>query len=236
MSRLQCRHWIARAAVVVALFSSRPADAQVIVDPSPTPQPGGLVNNLITGVAYDVVNQAKAERSLQYYRAKIERDAGRGHSGFVDHDARKIESLQYRIVVDEWLIRKNSLQAPGCYPFPLRGHPISCAAIAQMRSQPSEAYSWGPVPTPAPMVAAPTIPITIVNADPSGAGVAFAIDGVAHQAAGGSRQELAVAPTSNITYDGGGSVGPRRYQVSPGVYEFRSTPEGWALYKLPGTP
>ena len=86
------------------------------------------------------------------------------------------------------------------------------------------------------MAAAPTIPITIVNAEPAGAGVAFAIDGVAHQAPAGSRQDLAVAPDSNITYDGGGSLGQRRYLISPGLYEFRSTAEGWALYKLPGTP
>ncbi len=86
------------------------------------------------------------------------------------------------------------------------------------------------------MAAAPTIPITIVNAEPAGAGVAFAIDGVAHQAPAGSRQDLAVAPNSNITYDGGGSLGHRRYRISPGLYEFRSTAEGWALYKLASTP
>ena len=86
------------------------------------------------------------------------------------------------------------------------------------------------------MAAAPTIPITIVNAEPAGAGVAFAIDGVTHQAPAGSRQDLAVAPDSNITYDGGGSLGQRRYRISPGLYEFRSTAEGWALYKLPDKP
>ena len=86
------------------------------------------------------------------------------------------------------------------------------------------------------MAAAPTIPITIINAETAGAGVAFAINGVAHQAPAGSRQDLAEAPDSNITYDGGGSLGQRRYLISPGLYEFRSTAEGWALDKLPGTP
>ncbi len=86
------------------------------------------------------------------------------------------------------------------------------------------------------MAAAPTIPITIVNAEPAGDGVAFAIDGVTHQAPAGSRQELAVAPDSHITYDAGGSLGQRRYRISPGVYEFRSTAEGWALYKLADKP
>ena len=69
-----------------------------------------------------------------------------------------------------------------------------------------------------------------------GGRIAFAIEGVAHQAPAGSRQDLAVAPDSNITYDGGRSLGRRRYLISPGLYEFRSTAEGWALYKLPGRP
>ena len=66
MSRLRCRGSIAQAAVVVALLWSRPADAQVGVDPGPPREPGGLVNNLLTGVQYDIVNQAKAEHRLQY--------------------------------------------------------------------------------------------------------------------------------------------------------------------------
>ena len=86
------------------------------------------------------------------------------------------------------------------------------------------------------MAAAPTIPITIVNAEPAGVGVALAIDGVPFLAAGGSRQDLAVAPDSTITYDGGGSLGQRRYLISPGLYEFRSTAEGRSLYKLRGMP
>ena len=86
---------------------------------------------------------------------------------------------------------------------------------------------------PPPIVAAPRIPITIANAEPAGASVAFAIDGVAHQAPAGSRRDLAVAPNSKITYDGGGSVGHRRYRISPGRYEFRSTAEGWRDTNLP---
>jgi hypothetical protein len=56
------------------------------------------------------------------------------------------------------------------------------------------------------------------------------------QAPAGSRQDLAVAPGSHITYDGGGSLGQRRYLISPGLYEFRSTAQGWAFYKLAGMP
>ena len=63
---------------MVALLSSRPADAQVGVDPGPPREPGGLLNSLITGVQYDIVNQALAEHHLQYLQAKLRRDAERG--------------------------------------------------------------------------------------------------------------------------------------------------------------
>jgi hypothetical protein len=237
MSRLQCQGSIALTAVVVALLSSRPADAQVVVDPGPPRQPVGLLNSLVTGVWYDVVNQAKAEHRLPHLQAKLSRDAERGDLAAVDCDVRRIDKLKYRIAVDEWLIRKNSLQCTGYYPIRFDALPCTapCTAIAAATRPPQAPdFSW-PVPTPGPMAAAPTIPITIINAETAGAGVAFAINGVAHQAPAGSRQDLAVAPDSNITYDGGGALGQRRYLISPGLYEFRSTAEGWALHKLPGT-
>ena len=131
MSKLQCRGSIAQAAVVVALLWSRPADAQVGVAPGPPGEPGGLLNNLVTGVQYDLVNQAKAERRLQHLQAKLRRDTERCHSAAAGRDVRRIDNLKYRIVVDEWLIRKNSLQDPGCYPYPIRMDAMSCAAIAQ---------------------------------------------------------------------------------------------------------
>jgi hypothetical protein len=241
MSRIPCRDSIVRAAVLVALLSSRPAGAQ-FVGSGPPPHTGGLVNNLVTGVQYDIVNQAKAEHHLQYVQGKLRRDADRGHPAAVDRDVRRIQNLKFRIAVDEWLIRQNSLCDPGYYPYPVRLDPMTCAALAEAASPPRDPYFWQGFPAPAPppptpsVGAAPTIPITIVNAEPAGAGVAYAVDGVAHQAAAGSRQDLAVTPASNITYDGGGSLGPRRYQVSPGLYEFRSTAEGWALYKVASLP
>ncbi len=132
MSTLQCRGSIALAALVVALLSANPADAQVTNDPGPPREPGGLVNNLLTGVAYDVANQAAAEHRLDYVHEKLRRDAARGHADAVYHDRRTITNLHYRIVVDEWLIRKNSLCNPGNYPFSLRLDPISCAALADV--------------------------------------------------------------------------------------------------------
>ena len=136
MSRLQCRGSIALATVVIALFSSMPADAQVTNDPGPPREPGGLLNNLLTGVEYDLVNQAMAEKRVRHLQEKLRRDAERCNSAAVDRDARRIENLRYRIVVDEWLIRKNSLYNPGYYPYPIRMDAMSCAAIANVARPP----------------------------------------------------------------------------------------------------
>ena len=108
------------------------------------------MNNLVTGVQYDILNQAKAEHRLEHLQAKLRRDAERCNSAAVDRDARRIHNLKYRIVVDEWLIRKNSLYDPGCYPYPIRMHPISSAAIA-------DATRPGPNPYPPQSVAARTM-------------------------------------------------------------------------------
>jgi hypothetical protein len=234
MSRLHFRGSIAGAAVVIALFWSGPADAQVGVDPGPPREPVGLLNNLITGVEYDVVNQALAEHRLQKLQAKLRRDAERGDRAAVDCDIRRIDNIKYRIAIDEWLIRWNSRQYPDFYP--IWTDSVSAAAIAQATHPIQVPDALRQVPTPGPMAVASTIPIRIVNAEPAGAGIAFAIDGVAHQAPAGSRQDLAVAPGSSLTYDGGGSIGQRRYRISPGLYEFRSTAEGWTLYKLSDMP
>jgi hypothetical protein len=218
---------------MVALLSSTPADAQVVVAPAPR-EPLGLLYPLGTGIPYDVVNQAKAERRLHHLQGKLRRDAERGDPAAVDRDAWWIANVKQRIAVDEWLIRKNSCQDPGCYP--LRIDAMSLAAIADA-ARPAQAFDPSrPVQTQGTMAVTPTVSITIVNAGPAGASIAFAIDGVAYQAAGGSRQDLVVAPDSIITYDGGGSIGPRRYRISTGLYEFRPTAEGWALYKLPDMP
>jgi hypothetical protein len=234
MSSLQCRGSIAGAVVLVALLSSRPAGAQVGVDPGPPREPGGLYNALVTGVYYDVANQALAEHRLQKLQAKLRSDAERGDMAAVECDVRRIDNVKYRIVIDEWLIRWNSRQYP-CF-YPIRTDAVSMAAIAQATHPTPAPYPPQYVPTPEPMATAPPISITIVNAETVGAGIAFDIDGITHQVPAGSRQALAVAPDATITYEGGGSLGQRRYRLAPGVYEFRSTAPGWALYKLPGMP
>ena len=235
MSRLQCRGSIACAAVAVALLSSRPASAQVGVDPGPPREHGGLCNAVITGAEYDIVNLKLAEHRLQKLQAKLARDAELGDTAAMDHDVHQIAKVKYRMAIHEWLLRWNMRQYPAFYP--IRTDPVSAAAIAQAATPTRVPNPQRPAPTPGPMDIARAITITVANAEPAGgADIAFAIDGVPHQVLAGSRRDLRVAPGSRITYDAGGSLGQRRYLISPGLYEFRSTAEGWALYKLEGTP
>ena len=136
MSRFQWRGSIALVVVVVALLGPGFAVAQVGPGPGPYAGRGDLLNNLVTGAQYDIVNQEKAERRLFRLRGKLTQDIEQGNPAAVDRDVRRIDSLKYRIVVDEWLIRKNLLMEPGCYPYPLRMDPITCAAIGQYRRPP----------------------------------------------------------------------------------------------------
>jgi hypothetical protein len=260
MSRLQCRGSIARAAVVIAVLSSRPAEAQVGVDPGPPREHAGLLKTLANGAYFDKANLALAEHRLEHLQAKLRHHAEQGNTAAVGRDVCHIENTQYCMAIHEWLYLWNMRQYPGFYP--VRTDAISLAAIAQSThpvfvpfpsgpiptstsTAPSTSTSTAPstppapsppTPTPSPTSSAPTIAITIVNAEPAGGGVAFAIDGVPHQADDDSSQDLKVAPGATITYDAGGPLGERRYRLSPGVYEFRLNAEGWALYKLPGTP
>src|SRR4051812_32715814 len=99
MSRLQYRGSIALAAVVAALFSSRPAEAQIFGDPDPYQQPGWLLTAGFRGAPFEAVDQAKAERRLHHLQAKLRRDAERGDSTAVARDARRIHDVRYRITV-----------------------------------------------------------------------------------------------------------------------------------------
>ena len=70
------------------------------------------MNSMVIGTYYDMKNQALAEWQLQKVEAKLRRDAERGDTAAVECDIRRIDNLKYRIVMDEWLIRWNSLQDP----------------------------------------------------------------------------------------------------------------------------
>ena len=125
MTKLPYRGSIA-VVFLVALGWSKAAEAQ-----SNPVEPGGLVNNLATGVQHDIVNQGMAEHDLRHLQAKFRRHAAAGNSTAMYRDMGRIENKKFRIVVDEWLIRKNMGLDPGCYPYPVCLDPISNAAIAQ---------------------------------------------------------------------------------------------------------
>jgi hypothetical protein len=180
-----------------------------------------------------MVSQAIAEHHLQKLQAKLRRDAERGDIAAIDRDVRRIDKLNYCIAMDEWLIRWNLRQYPDFYP-PTRIDALSRAVIAEFTGPGPAPYPPQSVPSSGRMAVAPMISITIVNAEPGGAGIAFAVDGIAHEVIPDSRLDLTVAANSIITYDGGGSLGKRRYRISPGLYEFRSTAQGLALYKVSG--
>src|SRR3954447_4281843 len=129
MCRLQCRGSIARAAIVVALLSSRAADAQGVFDPGPTQAHGYQWYVKNSGVQLELSHQAKAERRLQKLEAKLGQDAGRGDADAVDCDARRIDNARFWIAVDEWLIRKHLLLDPGYYPIRLVDVPCTTYAI-----------------------------------------------------------------------------------------------------------
>ena len=132
MSERQCRIPIALAAVVAALLWSKPAHAQIGGPAfSPPREPGGLVNNLAIGVQYDIVNKEKAEQRLERLQARQRLDAERGDSAAYNRDGSRIAYTRHRIAVDVWLIRKNRLYDPGCYPYPVCLDPMTYAAITR---------------------------------------------------------------------------------------------------------
>jgi hypothetical protein len=132
MPNLHCRGSITAAAVLVALFWSRPAAAQV----GPHHGHGGRWNNLVTESYFEILDRAKAERRLEHLEAKLQRDAARGNPAAAERDTRRIAWTRFRISVDEWLIRYNSCQQLGPYPGPLCLDPQSSAAIGQYRPLP----------------------------------------------------------------------------------------------------
>ena len=205
MPRLRFRGSVIRAAAVVALLASGSAQAQVAPNPGPAHEPGGVVNDFVTGVQFDLANRAKAEQRIRHLQAKLARDTELGKTDAAERDVHRLDYNKYRFAVAGWLIKYNRLCDPGYYP--LRTDPVEQEYLAQVaRHQETQAP---PQPTlgPPPVVAAP-IAITIANANPTGPGLPFAIDGTTYQAAGGSRQDLSVAPTATITYEGGGTHRP----------------------------
>jgi hypothetical protein len=137
MLKLQGRSSMAAAALTLILISSTPAAAQFRAPR----ERGGLLNNLVTGAAFEIMDQAKAERRLQRLEARF--DPAVGNAAVEDHNIRKIDRTRFRIRVDEWLIRYNTCQELTPYPNPLCLDPQTRAAIGQYRYP-----AFGPPPPP----------------------------------------------------------------------------------------
>ena len=195
----------------------------------------------------DILRERLSERRIQRDQVRLQEDISRGDATSVNHDLRR---LQHDEVWNEhlrWEIQRDSLHLH-IGPDPIftqqRGSAAGLIAHPQYpgygytAADPTRLYlipQSGPIPA-TPTARGPKVPITIRNAAPAGAGVDFTIDGTTRQAASGQSQQLDVGPTSEVTYDRGGSLGVQRYSLSAGTYEFRPSDAGWALYKLPPAP
>ena len=136
MSTIQCRLVIAAAVAMFAMATASPAHAQFIADPAQRRFGQPSFPNNGSGRNYDIANQAMAEHKLGASQARRQRFLERGNTAGADREAWKSYNYQYRIAVDEWLIRKNSGCDPGRYPYPVTLDPMSCAVIGQYRRPP----------------------------------------------------------------------------------------------------
>ncbi len=215
MSRLQCRGSIAGAAVLVALLSSRPADAQIGVDPGPPREPGGCLNSVITGVEYDIVNQAHGRaappkssgeaqarcRAGQHGRRGLRRPSDRQRQ--VSHrDRRMVDPVELapvpRLLPDPDRSRVVRRHRSGHPPDAISLPPAVCARPRDRWPPPRRSRSRSSMPSrrgpasPSPSMASPIRP------PPARA------------------RTWPWPPTAHITYDSGGSLGQRRYLISHG--------------------
>ena len=88
-------------------------------------------------------------------------------------------------------------------------------------------YDYGQTPSPAVDA---TFAVRIVNPADTGATLNFAVNGQQYSLAPGQQQDLNVNAGSVIEFDRGGSGGTVAYSLSPGLYSFAQTPQGWELY------
>jgi hypothetical protein len=246
MSKPMHSRTILSLTLLLASMASRPGHAQ---DPLRLPE--------------DFVFKKVDEWWLQHNQARLQNDINRGDTIRVNRDLNRIQRDEWRIWYDRRRIRRDLWLPLGPWvhspqPIPLGGtliahpqypgygyDPSNPTQLYQLPQTvpfpnpvPSEGVSAGSVSGSTPGVTATPaqVPVVIVNAGESGIAIDYVIDGVAYKTESGQQQRLAVSPTSTILYNRGGDLGEQRYALSAGVYEFRSSDTGWALFKLPPTP
>lgn len=116
MPTLLRRGSLAAVAFSATLFSSTIASAQH----RPLRESRGWLNQLVTGSAFEIIDERKAERRLAHLEGKLDRDAASGDPAAVDRDLWHIDKTRYRIGVDRWLAHYNLCQQLGPYPEPIR--------------------------------------------------------------------------------------------------------------------
>jgi hypothetical protein len=203
------------------------------------------------------------ESLLELHQARLQYDVAQGDAIRANRDVNRIQRDEWRIWYDRRKIRRDMWLPAGPWvprprPIPLGAtlipHPqypgygydpsnpaqlyrLTQAATLQ-NPDPSGGVSAGSAAgsTPGAIATPSRVAVVIVNAGPSATAIDYEIDGVAYRTESGQQKRLAVGPTSTILYNRGGDLGVDRYALSAGVYEFRSSGTGWALFKLPPTP
>jgi hypothetical protein len=97
---------------------------------------------LITGAWIDHTAAASAEWHIGHQQAKLHHNAAHGDWAAANNNARRIDLLQNRIMVNEWLVQKNLYDCTGYYPFPRLLDPQTYCAIAQYHTPPRPPGRW----------------------------------------------------------------------------------------------
>lgn len=142
MSTTLCRGTIFSGAVLVALLSANPVEAQHCCNQG-TPchhrglcEPGGLWNNVATGVQYDLLNQEHAAKQLRHAESRLGNDLAQQNQPAASRESFRIARLQHRMRVNDWLIRYNTCQELTPYPNQVCLDPYTRAAIANASRPP----------------------------------------------------------------------------------------------------
>jgi hypothetical protein len=233
-----CRCAILSVTILLASMASRAAQAQ---DPLDLPR--------------DFLRKEFDEWIIQHDQARLQDDINRGDAIRVNRDLNRIQRDEWRLWYAHRRIRRDLWLPPG--PWVPRPQPIPLDATLIPHPQypgygyyPSSPTQLYPLPQPVslpgpgpsgglpagPASGSTTAPaqvsVVIVNAGQAGTAIDYVIDGVAYKTEGGQNQRLAVGPASTIVYERGRDLGEQRYRLSSGVYEFRSSETGRALFKL----
>ncbi len=190
------------------------------------------------------------EWKLGHDQTRLQRDIAEGNTDQASNDMYKIQMDEWRINRVQRQIRRDMFlpggprvpkptqtgvgatlvphpQYPGYGYDP--SNPTQLYPLAQQGSQDNPgqpASSTGATTPPAAELA------EIVNTNQSGSAVSYVIDGATYTTDAGQRQKVSVTPSSTIVFTPGAGLNDQQYALSTGLYEFRSTGAGWALFRF----